>query len=44
MSEWFMVAVLKTVERGDPLRGFESYFLRNARNENVKFLAITKHI
>jgi hypothetical protein len=29
MSEWFMVAVLKTVERGDPLRGFESYFLRS---------------
>ena len=31
MSEWFMVAVLKTVERGDPLRGFESYFLRNSK-------------
>ena len=28
LSEWFMVAVLKTVERGDPLRGFESYTLR----------------
>ena len=24
-----MVAVLKTVERGDPLRGFESYLFRN---------------
>ena len=40
LSEWFMVAVLKTVERVIPLRGFESYTLRKRVGlQSNKFLA-----